>query len=150
MAYAQSQAPPAQPYAQPLDMDDFTPPPPSNLPPPLPPPPSDLPRDYRATSPTDTMRGVASSRGSIEVPPASPTQSQPGRSRRGSFGFLTRTRSKSRSREVPTVTAPNGQTMLRKQKLHDHEEHLRQKREARAAQPPVSYTHLTLPTKRIV
>lgn len=107
------------------DMDEFTPPPPNNIPPPLPPPPADLPEAYRAISSTDahSMAGSDAPRNS------SSTIERP---RRGSFGFLERTRSKSRTREVPTVTAANGHKMLRKQKLRDEEERLRQIRQ----QPP--------------
>ncbi|KAF2220350.1 hypothetical protein BDZ85DRAFT_204137 [Elsinoe ampelina] len=62
------------------------------------------------------------------------TDENAGRQRRGSFGFLSR--SKSRSHEVAVVTSSDGHTMLRKQKLRDQEERLRQQREAREARPP--------------
>ncbi|PSK34778.1 hypothetical protein B9Z65_1361 [Elsinoe australis] len=142
-------------------MDDFTPPAPaqspqqpsvhsrkiSDVPPPLPPPPTDIPADYRASTisqrpstATDTMtgrrnhsRGPSREENGTTLDPITPEEGT-SRQRRGSFGFLSRT--KSRSHEVPVVTTSDGHTMLRKQKLRDQEERLRQSREAREARPP--------------
>jgi len=166
---------PSPPPLEPVNMEDFTPPappPPPNqtppaaapapsaprsaVPPPLPPPPRDLPEGYRASNEyrrpqaADIMPGIhpsasvrRSSRDSKNSPPTSPA---PERTRRGSFNFLSR--SKSRSRETSTVTSSNGSTMLRKQKLRDHEERLRQVREEKPpaitspAPPPAPVTKL--------
>lgn len=142
-------------------MDDFTPPAPaqspqqpsvhsrkiSDVPPPLPPPPTDIPADYRASTisqrpstATDTMtgrrnhsRGPSREENGTTLDPITPEEGT-SRQRRGSFGFLSRT--KSRSHEVPVVTTSDGHTMLRKQKLRDQEERFRQSREAREARPP--------------
>ncbi|KAF4548510.1 Septin-like protein 2 [Elsinoe fawcettii] len=139
-------------------MDDFTPPAPSprqpshtrqisDVPPPLPPPPTDLPAGYRASTisqrpstATDSMtgrrthsRGPSREENGTIIEPTTPDENT-ARQRRGSFGFLSRT--KSRSHEVAVVTSADGHTMLRKQKLRDQEERLRQQREAREARPP--------------
>ena len=137
------------------DMDNFTPPPPPSsstiypMPPPLPPPPRDLPESYRATPTptptlTDNMSGTAFSRTSRDGYTTSPGSPEGERNRRGSFGFLSRSRSKSRDN---VVTSPDGQTkMLRKHKVREQEERLRQQREARAHElPPTIPSHSPLP-----
>ncbi|PNS19668.1 hypothetical protein CAC42_7512 [Sphaceloma murrayae] len=140
-------------------MDDFTPPAPiprpltshkrqiSDVPPPLPPPPTDIPPDYRASTmiqrpstATDNMtarrthsRGTSGEEKEVATEPITPDEGA-GRQRRGSFGFLSRSRS--RTHDVPVVTTSDGHTMLRKQKLREQEERLRLQREAREARPP--------------
>ena len=75
--------------------------------------------------------------------PPSPDTDRPARSRRGSFKFLSR--SKSRTRDIPVVTSPDGHKMFRKQKLHDQEERLRQMREEK---PPTLPSPSPLPNLR--
>jgi len=70
--------------------------------------------------------------------------------RRSSFGFLSKTRSRSRSRslhDVAVVTTQDGHTILRKQKIKDQEEKLKQLREKerQARPPPVIPSHSPLP-----
>lgn len=130
-----------------------------NIPPPLPPPPRDLPEGYRAStegyrpstsadSPIAKTHSRGGSREEKEKDKSSPATTPAAESpkpRRGSFGFLSR--SKSRTHEIPVVTSADGHTILRKPKVRDEAMRLELAREAhRQRPPPVLPSPSSLPT----
>ncbi|KAH0361174.1 hypothetical protein KCU65_g8889, partial [Aureobasidium melanogenum] len=91
-----------------------------------------------AVSPIDAVQEATALSGSESDEHQNTEQGQSPSRRRGSFSFLTR----SKSREVPVTRSPSGRKMLRNKKLRDQEERRRQEQQM----PVVSHSPPTLPT----
>ncbi|KAG9520812.1 hypothetical protein KCV07_g4042, partial [Aureobasidium melanogenum] len=91
-----------------------------------------------AVSPIDAVQEATALSGSESDEHQNTEQEQSPPRRRGSFSFLTR----SKSREVPVIRSPSGRKMLRNKKLRDQEERRRQEQQM----PVVSHSPPTLPT----
>ncbi|KAH0354181.1 hypothetical protein KCU81_g1495, partial [Aureobasidium melanogenum] len=91
-----------------------------------------------AVSPIDAVQEATALSGSESDEHPNTEQGQSPSRRRGSFSFLTR----SKSREVPVTRSPSGRKMLRNKKLRDQEERRRQEQQM----PVVSHSPPTLPT----
>ncbi|KAH0048597.1 hypothetical protein KCU72_g8533, partial [Aureobasidium melanogenum] len=89
-----------------------------------------------AVSPIDAVQEATALSGSESDEHQNREQSSP--RRRGSFSFLTR----SKSHEVPVIRSASGRKMLRNKKLRDQEERRRQEQQM----PVVSHSPPTLPT----